>query len=624
MFSIRMRAARGNEHISGAERIVSASSASTIAANLTKRALSHPRGEPDTVSLTIENIDPDKFLHISALVPSARSCANSFEGLRIAETLLGETGVQTPGAVISMLLSTPPMRGAMLVDAASLCRLDCNLERGVRATLMDAAEDEKIHIGNDKQHYTEALVLASKVANAPGIIGEICISDDPDYVTGYVASKTLGYVRIEKMKKKGSPHGGRIFLFSGPDSLLADCIAFLEKQPVIVHGLLPQPHFDEIPSIGKWNFIEQKLADLRHRSLLREMPAQVKGLISLASGDYLALAQNETVREAMADAMAKYGNSSTGSRLTTGTWPEHAELEKAIAKFCGSDKALLLNSGYAANIGVIPAICGKGDIIFSDELNHASIIDACRLSGADIVVFRHADMEDLEKKAAARCGKHGIIVSDAIFSMDGDIAPVQAINSIAEQYGFLSVLDEAHAFGTLYPLYSGDIPVKADIVTGSLSKAAGCHGGYARGDARLIEYLQNASRTFIFSSALPPFCAAGVLAALKLITPELVCHLKCKTDFFCSLLNQYGINIDSPGPIIPIIMGDEAKTLQAANNLRQHGILVSVARFPSVPYGKARLRISITLQISDAELQYAASKIAEVFRNEAHPAKAYF
>lgn len=613
MFSIKMRAARGNEHISGAERIVSERSASAIAAALTKRALTHPRGEPETVFLKIENIDPERIQHISALVPSARGCANRFEGLRIAEALLGETGVQNPGAVISMLLAAPPMRGAMLVDSATLCRLDNNPERGVRATLMDAAENEKIHIGSDKQHYTEALVLASKVANAPGIIGEICISDDPGYITGYVASKTLGYVRIEAMKKAGSPHGGRIFLFSGTDRQLADCIAYLERQPVIVHDLLPQPHFDKITSIDKWDFIEQKLEDFKHKRLLREMPAQSEGLISLASGDYLGLAHNETVRQAMADTMTKHGNSSTGSRLTTGTWPEHTDLEKAIAKFCGSEKALLFNSGYTANVGVIPAICGKGDIVFSDELNHASIIDACRLSGADIVVFRHADMEDLASKAAERCGKRGIIVSDAMFSMDGDIAPIQAINSIGERYGFLSMLDEAHAFGTIYPLHSGDIPVKADIVTGSLSKAAGCHGGYVRGNEKLIEYLKNASRTFIFSSALPPFCAAGVSAALKLITPELVCRLKCKIVFFCSLLRKYGINIDSQGPIIPIIIGDEEKTLQAANKLRLDGILVSVARFPSVPFGKARLRIAINLQLSDAEMRYAVSKIAEIY-----------
>lgn len=616
MFSIRMRAARGNEHISGAERIVSASSASAIAAALTRRALSHPRGEPETVSLKIENIEPEKIAHISALAPSARRCANRAEGLRIAEALLAETGVQNPGAVISMLLSAPPMRGAMIVDAASLRRLDSNLERGIRATLMDAAEEEKIHIGNDKDHYAEALVLASKVANAPGIIGEICISDDPEYVTGYVASRTLGYVRIQTIKETGSPHGGRIFLFSGSDSLLAECIAFLEKQPVMVHNLMPQPHFEETAGTGKWDFINQKLADLRHRRLLREMPEQAEGLISLASGDYLALAHNETVRDAMAESLARHGNSSTGSRLTTGTWPEHTELEKAIARFCGSEDALLFNSGCDANIGVIPAICGKGDIIFSDELNHASIIDACRLSGAEIVVFRHADMNDLAGKAAARRGKHGIIVSDAVFSMDGDIAPVRDINEIAGKYGFLTLLDEAHAFGTIYPLYSGDVPVQADIVTGSLSKAAGCHGGYVRGNARLIEYLKNASRTFIFSSALPPFCAAGALAALKLITPELVCRLKSRTDLFCSLLAPYGINIDSPGPIIPIILGDEEKTLQKADKLRQHGILVSAVRFPSVPYGKARLRIAINLQLSDADLQYASSKIAEVLGND--------
>lgn len=612
MFSIKMRAARDNEHISGAERIVSDNYATTIAASLVERALSHSRGVPDTISIKIEKIDLEKCLHISALVPSARNCANSAEGLCIAEELLGEMGVQNPCKVIAMLLSAPPMRGAMLVDAATLCRLDKNMQRGVRATLMDAAENERISTANDKDHYKEALVLASKVAHAPGIIGEICISDDPDYITGYVASKKLGYVRIKAMKKAGSPFGGRIFLFSGSESLLDDCISFLENQPVVVHDLLPQPDFDEMPDNGKWDFIEQKLADLQHKRLLRKMPMQDEGMISLASGDYLGLAQNKAVREAIEKSLIRHGNCSTGSRLVTGTWPEHVELEEAVARFCGSEKALLFNSGYDANTGVIPAICGKGDVIFSDELNHASIIDACRLSGADIVVFGHANMDDLAAKAAARRGRHGIIVSDAVFSMDGDVAPVHAINSIAERYGFLSMLDEAHALGVIYPLASGEMPIKADIVTGSFSKAAGCHGGYVRGPERLIEYIENVSRTFIFSSALPPFCAAGILAALRQITPELVYRLKCKTDLFCFRLKQYGLDIQSHGPIIPVIIGDEGKALQAANELRRHGILVSVARFPSVPYGKARLRITINLQISDDELQYAADRIAEV------------
>lgn len=610
MFSIKMRASRGEEHISGAERIVPPGAVSSVALAMASRALGHPRGMPENIFLKMENMAARSCRHIIALAPSARPCATSGEGLAIAAALLSGMGVADPRAVVALLLSAPPMRGAMIVDAASLRRLDENAERGVRATLMDAAWDEANPVVGGKCHYQEALVLASKVAHAPGIVGEICISDDPDYVTGYVASRSLGYVRIQKMKEPGSPRGGRIFLFSGPEEMLRDCVAYLERQPVIVHGLQPEPGFDKAPAPGKWDFVDRKMASLRQKKLLRQPRAHDRRLVSLASSDYLGLGKTAAVRLAAAEALARHGTASTGSRLTTGTWPEHEELENALAVFCGSQKALLFNSGYAANVGVISAVCGKGDVVFSDELNHASIIDGCRLSGADIVVYRHGDMAELEKKAAAYRGRHGLVVSDALFSMDGDLANMEDINAIAGRHGFLSMLDEAHAFGTIFP----NGAVRADIVTGSLSKAAGCHGGYARGCARLVEYLQNAARTFIFSTAMPPFCAAAGAAALKNITADLVGRLQRKKELFCSLLRRNGVPAQSPGPIVPIIIGDEEKTVLVAEKLLEDGILVSAIRFPAVPYGRARLRATVTLDLTDEDLEYAAPRIADRIR----------
>lgn len=603
-----MRASRGDEHISGAERIVPPCAISSVALAMASRAICHPRGMPENIFLKMENMSSRSFQHITALAPSARPCASSEEGLAIAADLLSGMGVADPPAVVGLLLAAPPMRGAMIVDAVSLRRLDESAERGVRATLMDAAWDDANTAINSKCHYQEALVLASKVAHAPGIVGEICISDDPDYVTGYVASRSLGYVRIQKMKEPGSPHGGRIFLFAGSEEMLRDCVTYLESQPVIVHDLQPEPAFDKAAVPVKWDFIDRKMDSMRQKKLLRQPGTHDRRLVSLASSDYLGLGKTAAVRLAATEALARHGAASTGSRLTTGTWPEHEELENALAGFCGSQKALLFNSGYAANAGVIRALCGKGDVVFSDELNHASIIDGCRLSGADIVIYRHGDMADLAKKAAAYRGRHGLVISDALFSMDGDLANMEDINAIAGKHGFLSMLDEAHAFGTIFP----DGAVRADIVTGSLSKAAGCHGGYVRGCAKLVEYLQNTARPFIFSTALPPFCAAAGVAALKSITADLVAQLQRKKNLFCSLLRQNGLPTQSPpGPIVPIILGDEEKTMLVAEKLREDGILVSAIRFPAVPYGKARLRATVTLELSDEDLGYAAQKVVE-------------
>lgn len=657
-YSIRMRASRAvapgrAEHISGAERITGPAGVPTLAHDLARRALQHGKGRPDTIHITIEELDDAAILRVPALPARALDCATPAEGLQLAAGLLRQAGVAAPEAVIDLLLASEPMRGAMLVDADTLERLEPDRERGVRATLMDMEPtDGPGGNGADgKQHYLEAAVLAAKVCRAPHIIAELCISDDPDYVTGYVASPAFGYARIARLKEPGIPRGGRVFLYRGPRGAVADTVAFLERRPVLVERVPPPPAFaasgaasgaageeeaapEPAPAASpdKWAFVEERLGRLKAEGLYRRMDVLEsapgprvrhagRDLLLLASGDYLGLAADARVMASAAQALAAFGAGCGGSRLTTGTLPPHGRLEQALAAFGGSEAALLFSSGYAANVGLLPALCGKGDVIFSDALNHASIIDGCRLSGAAVVVYAHNDMAELDRLARRHAGRRRLVVSDAVFSMDGDVADLPGLLEVAARHGLLTVLDEAHALGVMGRTGRGivehfGLAAGPDIFTGSLSKALGADGGYVRGPARLLEYLRHGGRSFVFSTALSPAPVGAALAALDILRnePRRVARLRDNAAFFRARLREHGLEAPGESAIVPLMAGDERVAVAAARRLREAGILISAIRYPTVARGAARLRAALRADHEHADLALAAAEAARALR----------
>ncbi|MDU4889521.1 MAG: 8-amino-7-oxononanoate synthase [Clostridium sp.] len=376
--------------------------------------------------------------------------------------------------------------------------------------------------------------------------------------------------------------------------------------------------------------MEEKLNLLKERSLYRNLKvisseqtssAVVDGNIKLmlCSNSYLDMSSDKRVKDFVKEIIYTYGTGAGGSRLTTGSYNLHSKLEEILAEMKHTEAALVFNTGYMANVGVISAICDEDYIIFSDELNHASIIDGCRLSKAKTIIYRHNDMVDLEKKLKENTYKKGLIVTDGVFSMDGDIANLPEIIKLSKKYRVLTMVDDAHGTGVLGRHGRGTAEYHGvegliDIYMGTLSKAIGSEGGFVCGSRVMIEYLKNSARSFIFSTALSPATIAASLKALEILRVDnrKISDLQENIKYFCHLLNQMGIEVSSESAIIPIIMGDENKALSAAEELLKEGIFVSAIRYPTVEKGKARLRITIMASHSKEELKFAAEKIAAV------------
>lgn len=604
LYSVKMRASRGKEHISGAEKIVEEKQLERICGQLLERGLHHTKGKADFINVKIEEVEPEEVMSLEALPVTTISVESSREGReKLAELLLQEE-IGNGTVILDKLKETYGMRGAMLLDVDTLERMEPDLQRGIRATYMDVANKEDDR--SKKNHFKEALVLATKVANHKNIIGELCISDDPDYVTGYFASKRAGYVRITKLKEAGCGDGGRIFLFRGTREEAQDCIQYLEHQKVLVN--IPTEPTEEI---SKWKRMEQELSDLKTSHLYRSMTVLDSGQTKLvdldgrkqhlfSSNSYLDLCNEPRVKAYASQILQEYGVGSGGSRLTTGTSRIHAELEETIAKFKNREAALVYNTGYMANVGIISALAKKGDVIYSDELNHASIIDGCRLSRAEVVVYKHNDMEDLEEKIKANKGKSGLIVSDGVFSMDGDIVNLPKFVELANRYQLLSMIDEAHATGVIGKTGRGTeeyyhMEGSVDVLMGTLSKAVGSEGGFVCGSRIFIEYLINKSRSFIFSTSLSPAVMAASKKSLELIMeePQRVQQLQENILYFCNRLKENGIEGESETAIIPIIVGDEEKAMKVMESLKEQGYFISAIRYPTVAKGKARLRIAL-------------------------------
>ena len=368
--------------------------------------------------------------------------------------------------------------------------------------------------------------------------------------------------------------------------------------------------------------------------------------ILLASNSYLDLANIDELKQAMAQAVLEWGTGSGGARLTTGNKTPHQELEEFIAKFKGEESAITFNTGYMANVGTISALCGKNDFIFSDELNHASIIDGIRLSRAKCFVYKHNDMADLKRVILAAKAEfstretptenaainatskqdarpfRGLIVTDAVFSMDGDLANLPELLRIARESECLLMIDEAHATGVLGKTGRGLAEhygcAHADVTIGTLSKAVAAEGGFVAGKQQLIDFLRNKARSFIFTTAMAPAVAAAANANLKYIDahPERVQNLRDNVKFFCDALRREGvIVVQSPSAIVPIVIGDEARALKISAALQDAGILIPAIRYPTVAKGQARLRASLMATHTHEQLQTAASVISQIIKS---------
>jgi glycine C-acetyltransferase/8-amino-7-oxononanoate synthase len=326
-------------------------------------------------------------------------------------------------------------------------------------------------------------------------------------------------------------------------------------------------------------------------------------VILLCSNDYLGLATHPDVIHAAVRATEQYGAGAGAARLICGTLPPHEELETALAAFKGTESALMFGSGYVANLGMIPSLIGRQGLILADRLCHASLIDGCRLSGADVRVFRHRDSSHLESLLKRRAAKRPtLIVTDGLFSMDGDVAPLPELASLAKQYDAMLYVDDAHGTGVMGPTGRGTLEhlgVEHDIPfhMGTLGKALGSSGAYVVGPRDTIQYVINTARPFIFTTASPPSSAAAAGAALAVIRrdPERRSRLWANRDRLFAGLQQRGFQLtDTVSPILPIVIGSAEHALAFAQQLLAHGVYAPAIRPPTVPNNSSRIRVTVT------------------------------
>jgi 8-amino-7-oxononanoate synthase len=347
-----------------------------------------------------------------------------------------------------------------------------------------------------------------------------------------------------------------------------------------------------------------------------------KPVLLLCSNNYLGLADHPRVRTAAAEAAMRWGAGAGASRLVSGTMTPHRRLEERLAEFKGRDSALLFGSGYLANTGVIAALARPGDVVFSDERNHASIIDGCRMSRAETFAYDHGDLDHLEWGIEQAEGRGALIVTDSVFSMDGDIAPLQGLVDVAARHGVRLVVDEAHATGTIGPGGRGALALEGledqvDVIVGTLGKALGSYGAFVACERAMMHYLVNAARTFIFSTAPSPPSAAAALAALELLEerPHRVAKLQANAAALRSELELLGFDVgDSHTHIVPLIVGDADRAVQLCEAGLQRGVFAQAIRPPAVPPQTSRLRLSPMASHSQAELTAAARILAEAAR----------
>jgi 8-amino-7-oxononanoate synthase len=387
-------------------------------------------------------------------------------------------------------------------------------------------------------------------------------------------------------------------------------------------------------------FVADELASRSEAGLLRSLrrferdggwvvTEDGRRLLNLSSNDYLGLACHPSVREGAVHA-ARRGTGATASRLIVGTDPACAALEEKLADFQGTDAALVFGSGYLANVGTISCLVDPGDAVFSDALNHASIIDGCRLSRATIHRYGHRDVDELEamlQRAEQAGARRKLIVTESVFSMNGDVAPLAEIVELKERYGAALFVDEAHAVGVFGPHGEGyahelGLGERIDVHMGTFGKAFGAYGAYVAGRSQWIDYLLNAGRTFVFTTGLPPAAIGAVDAALDVVREAdgLRADLQAKAAHFRVGLNALAFDTrGSSTQIVPLVVGDSERALRLSHELEGVGVLGVAIRPPTVPHGTARIRFSLSVLHDEAELERALKAIELTNGNAAAP-----
>jgi 8-amino-7-oxononanoate synthase len=377
--------------------------------------------------------------------------------------------------------------------------------------------------------------------------------------------------------------------------------------------------------------IEERLDDIRARGLYRRLrcvsgPQGPRVLLDgrpvllLCSNNYLGLADHPRVREAAAEAAMRYGAGSGASRLISGNMTIHRRLEEQLIDFKGADACLLFGSGFLANAGVVSALAREGDVVFSDALNHASIIDGCRLSRAETFVYDHCDVDHLEWGLRQAEGRGALIVTDGVFSMDGDCAPLAEIVELAQRYDARVMVDEAHGVGCVGPGGRGlvaqlGLEDEVDVIVGTLGKALGSYGAYVVCDTPMAKYLINTARTLIFSTALPPPAVAAAMAALELLReqPRRVEKLQRNAAVLREALTESGMPVEAgETPIVPLIVGDADAAVKACERALERGVFAQAIRPPTVPAGTSRLRLAVMASHTKSELREAGRTLAAV------------
>jgi 8-amino-7-oxononanoate synthase len=353
-----------------------------------------------------------------------------------------------------------------------------------------------------------------------------------------------------------------------------------------------------------------------------EVTLDGRQVLLLCSNNYLGLADHPRLRRAAAEAALSLGTSSGASRLISGSMSIHAELESNLADFKGTEAALLFGSGYLANTGTIAALARKGEVVFSDELNHASIIDGCRLAGAETFIYRHADTEHLAWGLRRSAGRAALIATDGVFSMDGDIAPLPELVELARRHQCRVLVDEAHATGCMGRGGRGSVAAaglsgEVDVIVGTLGKALGGYGAYVCGSAELVDYLVNSARPFIFSTAPPPPSVAAAQAALELLVehPRRVERLRENAAALRGALRSEGLEpIGSQTQIVPLVIGEAEDAMALCERLLAGGVFAQAIRPPTVPPGTCRLRLTTMATHRVADLRAAAGLIGDTAR----------
>jgi glycine C-acetyltransferase len=393
---------------------------------------------------------------------------------------------------------------------------------------------------------------------------------------------------------------------------------------------------EKIPLQGKTQWIDDELKRLKEAGLYNSirslsspqgawLTVDGQNVLNFCSNNYLGLANHPRLVEAASQAMSKYGVGPGAVRTIAGTMDLHRELERRLASFKGVEDAITFQSGFTANLGTIPALVGKQDAVYSDELNHASIIDGCRLSGATIIRFAHADPEDLKGQIEAHKAdgyERAIVITDGVFSMDGDVAPLDRLFEVADQYGYLLMVDDAHGEGVLGNGGRGIVDHfglhgKVDVEVGTLSKAFGVVGGVVAGSSSIVEWLKQRGRPFLFSSAMTVPDVAACLAAVDLLeeSTERVDRLWANTETFKSGLKQLGFDTgSSTTPITPIMLGEAPLAQAFSRSLFEAGVFAMSIGYPTVPKGKARIRVMISAAHSQEDLDRGLQAFADVGR----------